>query len=134
MKYCSLLSLNLLVTPIDAASVNETSLMLCLHVYECNFKSLFSVACCFLLLCSYARAQLWQRDLLSPYFSFLPLPFGNEGYMPIAGDNGSRDGGESGKRVWDNEDEGVAYNWSFFHIMFALATLYVMMTLTNWYK
>lgn len=46
----------------------------------------------------------------------------------------STDGGESGRRVWDNEEEGVAYNWTFFHIMFALATLYVMMTLTNWYK
>lgn len=37
-------------------------------------------------------------------------------------------------KVWDNEEESVAYNWSFFHLMFALATLYVMMTLTNWYK
>lgn len=50
------------------------------------------------------------------------------------------DGGEGGEirghnnRVWDNEDEGVAYNWSFFHVMFGLATLYIMMTLTNWYK
>lgn len=41
---------------------------------------------------------------------------------------------ESGGKVWDNEADGVAYSWSFFHLMFALATLYVMMTITNWYK
>ena len=32
----------------------------------------------------------------------------------------------------DDEREGVTYNWSLFHIMFGLSTLYVMMTLTNW--
>jgi len=37
--------------------------------------------------------------------------------------------GESG----DSERAGVQYSWSLFHLMFALATLYVMMTLTNWY-
>ncbi|XP_012283879.1 probable serine incorporator isoform X2 [Orussus abietinus] len=49
---------------------------------------------------------------------------------------GRNDDAEEGRetKVWDNEEDTVAYNWSFFHVMFALATLYVMMTLTNWYK
>ena len=34
----------------------------------------------------------------------------------------------------EDEDEAVTYNWSIFHLLFALATLYVMMTLTNWYS
>ncbi|XP_039303658.1 probable serine incorporator isoform X2 [Solenopsis invicta] len=54
---------------------------------------------------------------------------GNE----VEGRNADAEGGNDAK-VWDNEEEKVAYNWSFFHLMFALATLYVMMTLTNWYK
>ncbi|KAK7580261.1 hypothetical protein V9T40_000890 [Parthenolecanium corni] len=47
-------------------------------------------------------------------------------------DGGERASGEH--RVWDNEDSEVAYSWSFFHLMFACATLYVMMMLTNWYS
>ncbi|XP_035739095.1 probable serine incorporator isoform X2 [Vespa mandarinia] len=50
----------------------------------------------------------------------------------VEGRNGDSENGEA--KVWDNEEETVAYNWSFFHLMFALATLYVMMTLTNWYE
>jgi len=48
--------------------------------------------------------------------------------------NRNAENGRGENKVWDNEEEGVSYSWSFFHIMFALATLYVMMTLTNWYK
>ncbi|XP_074615670.1 putative serine incorporator [Acropora palmata] len=36
--------------------------------------------------------------------------------------------------VFDDEKEGVAYSYSFFQVLFCLAALYTMMTLTNWYR
>ncbi|XP_053124864.1 serine incorporator 2 isoform X2 [Hemicordylus capensis] len=37
-------------------------------------------------------------------------------------------------RAYDNEEDGVSYNYSFFHLCLVLASLYIMMTLTNWYR
>ncbi|XP_034031029.1 serine incorporator 2 [Thalassophryne amazonica] len=52
---------------------------------------------------------------------------GESGGEGVVGEDGLR-------RAVDNEEEGVTYSYSFFHFHLCLASLYIMMTLTNWYQ
>ncbi|KAG7247673.1 hypothetical protein CRUP_021891 [Coryphaenoides rupestris] len=51
----------------------------------------------------------------------------------LAADYEVAGGGEGVRRAVDNEEEAVTYSYSFFHFSLLLASLYIMMTLTNWY-
>lgn len=51
----------------------------------------------------------------------------------ILGDTTYEEDGQP-RRVVDNEKEGVQYSYCTCHLMFALASLYIMMTFTSWYN
>lgn len=68
------------------------------------------------------------------------LSSGSSDYSTMLDDTSSSDGqglvtdddDKTHQRVYDDEQGAVSYNYSLFHFMFVLATLYAMMTLTKY--
>lgn len=56
------------------------------------------------------------------------------GCTGTSADGGSDDIEDGKPRVYDNEEDGVAYSYSFFHFMFMIAVFYLMLVLTDWWN
>jgi len=54
--------------------------------------------------------------------------------MCCSGGPEADDSDKPGQVVWDDETDAVTYSYTFFHFSMFLASLYVMMTVTRWYR
>ncbi|KAJ3636446.1 hypothetical protein Zmor_028536, partial [Zophobas morio] len=94
----------------DSSSRELSLIFISLNIFLSTFISAISVVPKFQE--ANIRAGLLQAALITAYSTYL--------VFSAVSDSG------------DDELEGCRYNWSFFHWTFALASLYVMMLLTDW--
>ncbi|MGH0146281.1 UNVERIFIED_CONTAM: hypothetical protein FKN15_044221 [Acipenser sinensis] len=81
--------------------------------------------CCVLFACNEAS---YLAEMFGPFWMIKVYRYEFQQVFEVDEDN------KGGQKVIHNETDRVAYSYSFFHFVFFLASLYVMMTLTNWFR
>ena len=84
------------------------------------------IAVCYASLRTSSASQLGSLGMSSDHKA--------EDSAVLLDDDDALEDGKSSKKSGANDDErtSVLYNWSFFHLTFALASMYLMMVLTDW--
>lgn len=81
---------------------------------------------------------IYLKILLINVWAFLrhaPLALPIHAWFTVSlSDDYEEDNTTSGQSVVYDEEDGTIYGYSFFHFVFFLGSLYVMMTVTNWFQ
>ncbi|KAI8926645.1 serine incorporator/TMS membrane protein [Entophlyctis helioformis] len=90
---------------------------------------------------AYSTSRAATQPSLMSTDASLPLTSGPSQHLYAAVDSGAvpasaldddHDGPHAGNYPVDDEQDGVLYNYSFFHFIFVIASMYLAMLITNW--
>lgn len=78
--------------------------------------------------------MFWQRSWYTTFTQFLSYFFFNVHTLLGQASDGGEELIDGGQKIFRNERDGTVYNYSLFHAVFCLASMYIMMTLTAWLR
>ena len=110
----------------NSSSTNTTGRTALVAVHQWDGESILGVAIFFLCVL-YSSIRSASTDNVDR------LTFRNSDETKVAEGPSAPKRQLQQQEVYDDEEDTVSYSYSFFHFIFVLSSLYIMMTLTNWY-